>query len=176
MAPVDVRRKGFTVTSEDIVGQAGTIVPVNEARFVADEHILDPNSPLAVQIPEGGADTTRNTLGMVDRLTAGTPMAQFAAAENDEEVDTDFNAGLLTPDVYSETEVVRTANPVVDVADLSPGAELRDEVEDDEAVDTADVDPGTPEADEDVDADEAVEKTAPHRQDELKPNPDPEDA
>lgn len=176
MAPVDVRRKGYTVVSEDIVGQAGTIVPVNEARFVADEHILDPNSPLAVQIPEGGgADTTRNTLGMVDRLTAGTPMAQFAAAENDEEVDNDFNAGLLTHDVYSETEVVRTANPVVDVADLSPGAELRDKVEDDEPVDPADVDPGTPEADGDVDADEAVEATAPHRQDELKPNPDPAD-
>lgn len=140
MALVDVRRKGFTTVNEDIVGQAGTIVPVNEARFVADEHILDPNSPLAVQIPEGGgADTTRNTLGMVDRLTAGTPMSQFAAAESGEEVDSDFNAGLLTPPVYRETEAVRTANPTVDVADLSPGAELRDQVKDDEPVKPAEV-------------------------------------
>lgn len=142
MAPVDVRRKGYSVVNEDIVGQDGTIVPVNEARFTADEHILDPNSPLAVQIPEGvGADTTRGGLGMVDRLTAGTPMAQFAAAENDEEVDPDFNAALLTPDVYRTTELERTADPVADIADLSPGAELRDNVDKDEAVDPADVKP-----------------------------------
>lgn len=164
MAPVDVRRKGFTVVSEDIVGQAGTIVPVNESRFTVDEHILDPNSPLAVQIPEGGgADTSRHTLGMVDTLLAGTAEAQFAAAEAGEEVDTDFNAGINTPDVYRESELVRTANPVVDVADLSPGAELRDKVDVDEPVAPADVDAGTP----DADADDAEADTEPHRDDAL---------
>lgn len=154
MAPVDVRRKGLTVVSEDIIGQAGTIVPVNEARFAVDEHILDPNNPLAVQIPEGvGADTSRHTLAMVDRLTAGTAESQFAAADNDEEVDSDLNAGVVTPDVYRESELVRTANPVADVADLSPGAELRDEVDVDEPVDPAKV--------------ESKDETEDHRDDAL---------
>jgi hypothetical protein len=167
MANVDVRRKGLSVVSEDIVGQAGTIVPINEARFTPDEHILDPESPLAVQIPEGGgADTSRHTLGMVDTMMAGTAEEQFAAAAEDRDVDSDFNAGVVTPDVYRVSELVRTADPVADIADLSPGAELRGEVDPDEPIDPADVDDDVTDVEDAPEPDVDVEDKAP-RDDDL---------
>lgn len=108
----DVRTKGMRHNKEDIVGQGGTPVAVNESSFAADEVILDPNGPLAVQIPEGvGADTTRNTLGLADAL------------END--VDE-----VVGPDMHSVPELVRTHDATVDVADLSPGARKSEPAED----------------------------------------------
>lgn len=57
---------------EDTVGQGGTTVVVNETRFTPDEVILDPDGPLAVQIPEGvGADTSRHTIPLADALAEG---------------------------------------------------------------------------------------------------------
>lgn len=128
----DVRTKGIRQNQEDVVGQGGTPVAVNESSFTPDEVILDPNGPLAVQIPEGvGADTSRNSLGLADTLAAGTPEAQFAAAENDdEEVDTDFSAGIVGPPMHSVPELARTHDATVDVADLSPGARKDEPAED----------------------------------------------
>ena len=66
---------------EDIEGQGGTVVPVNETYFVPDEVILDPNSELAVQIPEGvGADHSRIGLELADALNSGHVEAKFGTA------------------------------------------------------------------------------------------------
>lgn len=92
----EVRTRGADQIKEVIRGQGGTPVAVNESRFVADQAILDPNSDLAVQIPEGvGADTTMNRPALADTLAEGHVEAKFGTAA----------AGLATgPDVSEDPE------------------------------------------------------------------------
>lgn len=81
MANNDARRKGINVVSEDITGQDGSVVPVREITIATDEVILDPNSDLAVQIPEGsGADHSRHTNPLADSLGEGHVEAKFGTA------------------------------------------------------------------------------------------------
>jgi hypothetical protein len=54
---------------------------VHEVVVHTDRHILDPNDPLAVQIPEGvGASTIDYSVGLADAMRAGTAEQQFAKA------------------------------------------------------------------------------------------------
>lgn len=79
--PTEVRKRGADQVKEVIRGQGGTPVAINESRFQADEAILDPNSPLAVQIPEGvGADTTLDGLALADTLAEGHVEAKFGTS------------------------------------------------------------------------------------------------
>ena len=55
-------------------------VTVRETAIKLDTVILDPNHPLAVQVPEGiGADTTGDPNPLADAFAAGTAEDQFAA-------------------------------------------------------------------------------------------------
>lgn len=55
---------------------------VHEVVVHTDKHILDPNSPLAVQVPEGsGASTVDYVVGLADSINAGTAEEQFRAKE-----------------------------------------------------------------------------------------------
>lgn len=125
--------RGVEAVKEDIVGQGGTIVPVNEVRYTPDQAILDPNSPLAVQIPEGvGADGSRVDLQLGNVLAEGHVEAKFGTAAAPTPASSD--AGdvaqapehtpdttlIVTPNVSNVPEVVRTADPVRDVADSDP--------------------------------------------------------
>lgn len=131
--PTDVRTRGASQVKEVIRGQGGTPVAINESRFVTDEHILDPNSPLAVQIPEGvGADTSLDGLALADTLAEGHVEAKFdqgvadlptvddadAHADNDnvravgETNDKDFEPDLErveSPAVYNKSALQRLA-------------------------------------------------------------------
>lgn len=81
MAPEIKNPKGVNVVSEDIEGQGGTPVAVREISVATDEVILDPESPLAVQIPEGsGADHSRHTNPLADALGEGHVEAKFGTA------------------------------------------------------------------------------------------------
>src|SRR4051794_29086405 len=86
--------RGAEVVREDIVGQGGTVVPVNEARFTPDQAILDPNSPLAVQIPEGvGADGSRTDLWLSNVLAEGHVEAKFGTTAAPLPVASDADGG-----------------------------------------------------------------------------------
>ncbi len=147
MALVNVRKKGQDSVQGDIIGQGGTVVPVNESRFDLDEPILDPNSPLAVQIPEGvGADHSRIGLGLADALREGHVEAKFeqgvaplptsstSGTDQDEHVravgtepEGDFEPKpvseyVVTPDVHNKPEVERTADVKQDVEKDSPAS------------------------------------------------------
>lgn len=51
---------------------------VHEVVVHTDRHILDPNDPLAVQVPEGtGASTVDQVVGLADSIAAGTAEEQF---------------------------------------------------------------------------------------------------
>lgn len=90
--PTEVRKRGPEQVKEVIRGQGGAPVAVNESRFVTDQVILDPNSPLAVQIPEGvGADTTMSRPALADTLAEGHVEAKFGTVA----------AGLATTDDVS---------------------------------------------------------------------------
>jgi hypothetical protein len=55
-------------------------VTVNESKVKLDQPVLDPNHPLAVQVPEGvGARADEDEL-LSDRYAAGTAEDQFTAA------------------------------------------------------------------------------------------------
>lgn len=70
--------KGVNQRNEDIDGQGGVKVPVREIDYATDEFVLDPNSDLAVQIPEGsGADMSRHTNPYADALGSGHVEAKF---------------------------------------------------------------------------------------------------
>ncbi len=76
--PTEVRKRGVGQVKEIIRGQGGTPVAINESHFNTDEQILDPNSPLAVQIPEGvGADTSMDGIALADTLLEGHVEAKF---------------------------------------------------------------------------------------------------
>lgn len=147
--PPDIRTRGLDQRVEDIIGQGGTVVPVNETRYTPDQVILDPNSPLAVQIPENSdADRSRVTVPLHDALQSGHVEAIFDAgaaplpARSDVGEDDghtrdvasgeygDYDADMTrveTPPVHSLPEIVRTADPVFDVADVDPGKEAAEE-------------------------------------------------
>ena len=156
-SPADIRVRGLDSRVEDIVGQGGSVVPVRETRYTPDQPILDPNSPLAVQIPEGSdADRSRINSPLHDALASGhvesvfdagaAPLpAQSDAGEAGENTRTVGDATpetpgdmdrVETPEVHNESEVRRTADPVADVADSSPAASAADE--EDEADDEDD--------------------------------------
>lgn len=101
----DIRRKGVNVTKENVIGQDGSVVPINEVEFAGDEVILDPNSPLAVQIPEdSGADTSGHVNPLAESLS--------------EDVD------VVTPDVHN-TPAAQRENATRDIRKESPGAEKK---------------------------------------------------
>lgn len=57
-------------------------VAVNEFHITLDQPILDPNHPLAVQVPKGvGADGSEDE-PLSERYAAGTPEEQFAAGDD----------------------------------------------------------------------------------------------
>lgn len=141
---VEIRKKGVESRVEDIRGQGGTIVPVNETRFSPDEVILDPNSPLAVQIPEDSdADRSRIGLPLADALFSGHVEAKFGTVEaplpaasdasnesehvraiGDDSGDehTPDHERVDSPAVHNEPEVVRSAKVVQDVEKDSPAS------------------------------------------------------
>jgi hypothetical protein len=142
----EVRTKTAEIVREDISGQGGTIVPVHETVFAGDEAILDPNSPLAVQIPEdSGADRSRIAVPLGETLASGHVEAKFGTAaaplpvsseagddqpsEYVRAVGDDSGAEhtpdlerVETPEVHNETEVVRTAEVTRDVEAESPAS------------------------------------------------------
>lgn len=80
-------------THEELQGQPQASVQephdgktlVHEVRVHTDKVILDPNDPLAVQVPEGvGASTVGHLAPLGAALSAGTAEEQFAAAEKQE--------------------------------------------------------------------------------------------
>lgn len=73
----EARKKGESVVRETVRGQDGSDVQVNESRFVLDEQILDPKSPLAVQVPE---DAGVASIALADALSEGTVEEKFGTA------------------------------------------------------------------------------------------------
>ena len=78
----------ITTREETIIGQpqASASSPhdgatrVSEVVVITDRHILDPNDPLAVQVPEGvGASTYSHESLLGEALKRGTAEEQFAA-------------------------------------------------------------------------------------------------
>lgn len=136
---VEVRKKGEQSVQGDILGQGETPVAVNESRFDLDEVILDPNSPLAVQIPEGSdADRSRIQLPFADALREGHVEAKFGTEAAPEVRYTDkgevreqsggkhtpvpTSERVETPEVHNEPELARTLDPKVDVEKESPAS------------------------------------------------------
>jgi hypothetical protein len=82
----------ITVREDTVIGQPqaranephdGT-TRVTEIVAITDRHILDPNDPLAVQVPEGvGASTADHKSPLGEALKVGTAEAQFRAAEEE---------------------------------------------------------------------------------------------
>lgn len=140
----DVRYKGAEVVREDIRGQGGTVVPVHETYFAGDEAILDPNSPLAVQIPvDSDADRSRieSPLGAVlgeghveakfDQGAAALPVSSEAGDDQDEHVQAvgapaaEYDADLErveSPEVHNEPAVARDNNVTRDIEAESPAS------------------------------------------------------
>lgn len=59
--------------------------PVDETHIVSDRQILDANSELAVQVPEGvGASTVGHPAPLRAAYEAGTPESQFEAAAKED--------------------------------------------------------------------------------------------
>lgn len=57
---------------------------VDETAVVTDRHVLDPNSDLAVQIPEGsGASVSGHASPLAEALKRGTIEDQFSAGQKD---------------------------------------------------------------------------------------------
>lgn len=142
----EIRTKTAEVVREDIRGQGGTIVPVHETVFAGDEAILDPNSPLAVQIPEGSdADRSRIAVPLGETLAEGHVEAKFGTAaaplpvsstagsdqpseyvravgdESGDEHTPDLER-IETPEVHNEPEVARTADVTRDIEAESPAS------------------------------------------------------
>lgn len=143
MALEEVRTKGVKVVSEDIRGQDGSVVPVREIAVATDEVILDPESPLAVQIPEGsGADHSRHTNPLADSLGEGHVEAKFGTAaaplpsgsdsgesENEHIRSVGDTSGdehvadhdrVDTPEVHNKPETQRVEKVARDIRDESP--------------------------------------------------------
>ena len=89
--------------SDTIIGQPQATPPaphdgstlIREVVVHTDKQILDPNSPLAVQVPEGvGASTVGHESALATALRQGTAEEQFARAaeadkpQNDAKVET----------------------------------------------------------------------------------------
>jgi len=71
---LSIRKKGEEFVEEQGYG-------LKESAFTPDEQILDPNSPLAVQIPEGsGADASEAGLRLAETLAEGHVEAKFGTA------------------------------------------------------------------------------------------------
>lgn len=142
----EIRTKTAEVVREDIRGQGGMIVPVHETVFAGDEAILDPNSPLAVQIPEGSdADRSRIAVPLGEILAQGHVEAKFGTAaapvpvsstagdeqnsehvravgdDSGEEFTPDMER-VETPEVHNEPEVARSENVTRDIEAESPAS------------------------------------------------------
>lgn len=75
--PPAPRQRGAQEQRE-VRGNASLATAINESSFVLDEQILDPESPLAVQIPEGvGADGSSVTLALAETYAEGHVEAKF---------------------------------------------------------------------------------------------------
>ena len=133
MPPInEARRKGVNQVGEDITGQDGSVVPVREIEVNLDEPILDPNSPLAVQIPEGsGADHSRHTNPLADSLGEGHVEAKFGTdaaplplgsdageVESQGEHKADHDR-IETPKVHNKPKVAREGKPKRDIREES---------------------------------------------------------
>lgn len=121
--PTAIRKRGYDKVQEIVSGQGGTIVPINESSFTTDEAILDPNSPLAVQIPEGvGADHSLVGLEYADSLAEGhveakfgtvaAPSATLSDRTEEDQPDAEFKPDwdrVESPDVHNTPELQRVA-------------------------------------------------------------------
>lgn len=75
--PPAPRQRGAQ-SDREVRGNASLATAINESSFVLDEQILDPESPLAVQIPEGvGADGSSITLALAETYAEGHVEAKF---------------------------------------------------------------------------------------------------
>lgn len=112
--PTEVRKRGADQVKEVIRGQGGAAVAVNESRFVADQQILDPNSPLAVQIPEGvGADTTMSRPALADTLAEGHVEAKFGTSAAPLATGSDVNDDPEQPTAEHEPDWDRVDSPPI---------------------------------------------------------------
>lgn len=77
--PPAPRARGFQAERE-VRGNADRATSINESFAVLDEQVLDPEGPLAVQIPAGvGADGTEAMAALRSVYETGTVESQFAA-------------------------------------------------------------------------------------------------
>ena len=76
MPPAPRTRSAYT--EREVRGNKDLATAINESAFIMDEQILDPDSPLAVQIPEGvGADGSSITLALAETYAEGNVEDRF---------------------------------------------------------------------------------------------------